>query len=274
MSGVRMLACVKLLAALLLVTEAQAGALDEGKAAFAARNYSEAYRLFSEAATSGEADGLYYKARMLELGLIAGAGPDPVAALGLYRQAVGYGHARALNRLGLAYYRGESGIGRDDKRAVELFSQAERAGDSNAAFNLGRMYSEGRGVARDADRALALYEKAAANDHVLALNTLAVRYKMSSLAGARKTAEEYFGRSAALGNAVGLYETGLAALHAGSAREHLIAAHKYFNLAAARGHPGASQALADVAPFMTPADVLQAQAEAKAFRAKDVSDAK
>ena len=46
-----------------------------------------------------------------------------------------------------------------------------------------------------------------------------------------------------------------------------VKAHVSYNLASARGHPGAAEALQRVSAALTPADIERAQAEARAWKA-------
>src|SRR6476619_5128316 len=54
----------------------------------------------------------------------------------------------ALTVQALAYEHGE-GVPKDQRRAAALYCEAARSGDVGAMFNLGWMYANGRGVARD-----------------------------------------------------------------------------------------------------------------------------
>ena len=193
------------LLSLTFASGALAGPLEDGQAAFDAGQYETAMQFFSEGFRSGDAASGYYLARMLELGL--GIEPDPVAALQLYQLAAESGNVEALNRVALMHYRGEAGIIQDYAEAARLFALAAEQEDRNALFNLGKLYFEGKGVRRNASRAIGYYRRAAEKDHILALNTLGALYRAGAksaedLARARK----YFERSGAFGNAVGLFE--------------------------------------------------------------------
>lgn len=249
---------------LALTSGALATPLEEGKAAFEARNYERALRSFGEGFRTGDAASGYYLARMLELGL--GVDTDATAAMQLYRQAAAGGHLEALNRVALMHYRGEAGASQDYAEAARLFELAADQGDRNALFNLGKLYFEGKGVEKDAAQAIAYYRQAADQDHILALNTLGALY----LAGAKSTADiaqarGYFERSAAFGNAVGLFELARLVLEAGTAPPRQIEAHMYLNLASARSHPNAPQALQDLTAAMAQSDVELAQSKARSF---------
>lgn len=244
------------------VSSAVAGALEEGKAAFDARDYQRAIASFSEGVKASDAASAYYLARMLELGL--GVTPDMTGALRLYRQAAEGLNVDALNRLALMHYRGEAGVPQNYGEAARLFDQAATKGNANALFNLGRLYFEGKGVPRDLPKAIEFYRLAAQKDHILALNTLGALYRAGSREGAeRNTARSYFARSASFGNAVGLYETARMILEDGTDPAHMVEAHMYLNLASARMHPNAPQALQELTALMSLDDVAKAQSLAK-----------
>jgi soluble lytic murein transglycosylase-like protein len=75
--------------------------------------------------------------------------------------------------LGERYENGES-VGQDYRQARALYCQAAGKGDAQAAFNLGWMYLNGRGVPRDDLVAVAWLRKAAKGGVSQAVNLLAV----------------------------------------------------------------------------------------------------
>ncbi len=258
-----------ILLSLALASGALAGPLEDGKAAFDAGQYEVARQSFSEGFRNGDAASGYYLARMLELGL--GVEADPTAAMRLYRRSAEGGNIEALNRVALMHYRGEAGVIQDYAQAARLFRLAAEQGDRNALFNLGKLYFEGKGVEKDPAQAISYYRQAADKAHILALNTLGALYR----AGATRAediaqARRYFERSAAFGNAVGLFETARLILEEGTEPANQIEAHMYLNLASARSHPNAPQALQELTAAMTQEHVEAAQAKARAFVALDV----
>ena len=68
--------------------------------------------------------------------------------------------ARDLTSWGRRYARGV-GVGRDPKKAVQLFCKAARKGDVDAKFQLGQIYAFGHGVERDRELAAAWFYQAA-----------------------------------------------------------------------------------------------------------------
>jgi hypothetical protein len=248
-----------------LSAPAHASESTDGERAFEQGRYGEAFALFSKEHAAGNPRSTYFKARMLELGLAGDQGSR--SAGDLYLQSAEAGHAPAFNRAGLMYLRGELGQQRDGRRATDYFRKGAAIDDPNALFNLSRLYLTGQGVARDESQGVALLKRAAAHDHILALNTLGALYLKKPEPDGRQQARRFFERSSALGNAAGLYQMGLFHLHDGSKPENLVAAHKYFNLASARGHAGASDALRNLTRQMPARDVERAQNDARDFSA-------
>jgi hypothetical protein len=95
-----------------------------------------------------------------ELGRALAAAHKDVAAVANYRIAADQGYATAQNNLGVMYEDGR-GIARDFAQAALWYRKAADQGYAPAQDNLGLMYEHGRGVARDQDQATLLYRKAA-----------------------------------------------------------------------------------------------------------------
>lgn len=64
------------------------------------------------------------------------------------------------------------GVARDYERAVALYCEAARDGDIEAAYSLGWMYANGRGLPRDDGLAAAFFQMAAAKNHEPSLQML------------------------------------------------------------------------------------------------------
>lgn len=69
-----------------------------------------------------------------------------------------------LREQGRAFEHGE-GVARDPLRAAALYCEGAKAGDPEAAYNLGWMHANGRGVPRDDSLAAFFLEFAAGKDH-------------------------------------------------------------------------------------------------------------
>ena len=94
---------------------------------------------------------------MTEIGV--GGAADRAEATRLYRSGANEGHAECENNLGAMLC---AGADPDLAGAAALFERARRRGHAAACFNLAACFEDGAGVARDVERAAALYEKAAA----------------------------------------------------------------------------------------------------------------
>ena len=78
--------------------------------------------------------------------------------------------------LGLAYYSGEDGVTEDKAKAIEWFTKAAEAGQSDAQYGLALMYDEGDGVPEDNAKAIEWYTKAALAGNNDAQFNLALMY--------------------------------------------------------------------------------------------------
>lgn len=71
---------------------------------------------------------------------------------------------KELREQGRALEHGE-GVAKDPAKAIALYCEGAKAGDPEAAYSLGWMYANGRGVARDDALAVFYFEFAVAKDH-------------------------------------------------------------------------------------------------------------
>lgn len=277
----RRTACAALVAAAAIVAvDARAANgdadLKQGLALVDKMDFAKAAETFRKAYAAGNADGGFYLGRMAELGL--GAQANPAAAAVLYRSAADKGSAKALNRVGLMQFRGEAGVLQDFAAARETLCKAADLGENDARFNCAEMWADGKGGPKDPQKALQLYQNAAENGHIGAMNVLGLMYR-DGLGVAKDAAKSqgYFERSAAKGNPVGLFEIGRlaesayqtrkAAGQAAEASGELVKAHLDYNLATARSHPMAAEALQRVSALMSDDEVRKAQSLAKEWKA-------
>ena len=73
----------------------------------------------------------------------------------------------ALTREAVAFEHGE-GVAKDQLKAATLYCRAARAGDAEAQYALGWMYTNGRGVPRNDEMAAGLFDLALAQGHLYA----------------------------------------------------------------------------------------------------------
>ncbi|PKM43336.1 MAG: hypothetical protein CVV05_15985 [Gammaproteobacteria bacterium HGW-Gammaproteobacteria-1] len=151
-----------------------AGPLEDGFAAFKAKDYARARQLWQPLAQEGNADAQF------NLGLLHhkgwGVERDLRQAHEWYTQAANQGQADAMYNLGLMYARGE-GVFRSDRQAVPLFEHAAAQEHVPAMYTLGVMYAYGMGTRKDVAKAIATWEQAAAKGSSQAREALARAYE-------------------------------------------------------------------------------------------------
>jgi hypothetical protein len=112
---------------------------------------------------------------------------DGEDAARLHRQAE-QGNERAMNDLGALYANGR-GMAKDEGSAVRWFRRAAEKGDAKAISNLGSMYAEGRGVRKYEAEAVRLYRQAADKGEGMAMYNLGVMYEQGRGGLARNETE-------------------------------------------------------------------------------------
>ncbi len=162
---------------------------------------------------------------------------DYATALREFRPLAGQGDAYAQFNLGYMYSNGR-GVPQDYVQAMRWYRKAAEQGDADAQFNLGIMYSKGQGVPHDYVQAVRWYRKAAEQGYASAQINLGYMY-----------------------------------FKGWGVPQDYIQAHIWFNLAASRAENGEVRDNAVknrdiVAGHMTPAQVAEAQRLARAWRPK------
>ena len=103
---------------------------------------------------------------------IKGTPQNYETAIKWYTQAAENGSVDAQNNLGLMYQEGR-GVAKDNKAAVIWYSQAVEQGDPISQYNLALMYANGEGVVENDTTAFILMEKSAKQGLASAQNDLA-----------------------------------------------------------------------------------------------------
>lgn len=130
----------------------------QGVKAFDAKDYTTAFRIFSQLARHDDLAAMRNVALMERRGL--GTKKDPKAAIEMYRKAAEGGLATAAADLGEMLLEGEGGEP-DPDAALPWLKAAAAANHPVAQYLLGEMYARGYGVDRDVKKAEALYAAAA-----------------------------------------------------------------------------------------------------------------
>lgn len=224
--------------------------------------------LMNAARTNG--DAAFYLGRLLELGLLQGT-PDIETAVEMYKKGVELGSKLAMDRLGLMYLSG-TGVIRDYMEGAKLVCKAAESGNPTALFNCGIALLEGRGIDKDPKKAFEYLKQAEAKGHLGAGNLLAELY-ISGQAGKtdKKKAFELSRKVAQLGNPTALFRLGQMYATGIGTKKDLVKAYMYFNLAAARQHQTAAQALQALEQRMSQKDVLKAQALSRKWQPKSTA---
>jgi TPR repeat protein len=102
---------------------------------------AKAVELFTRAADAGSPEAQFELAKLYERGI--GVAPDPARALELYRAAADQDFADAINDLGFLYYQGGLGLPRDAQKALALFERAADLRHPQAMFNFAALIDDG-----------------------------------------------------------------------------------------------------------------------------------
>ena len=170
----------------------------------AANGYSATGRLTSEQLRilqSGKRRTRPVAAPTLNEALAAYKRSDYATALKGFRFHAEQGDVAAQTNLGILYANGW-GVARNDAEAVRWYRKAARQGYANAQTNLGVMYDHGRGVRQDLAEALRLYRLAAAQGEPYAQNNFGNMYANGrGVARNDKVAERWYRKAAKQGHA-------------------------------------------------------------------------
>ena len=161
---------VLLFALLLGIQTLAIAGLNEGVAAFNAKDYATALREFLPLANQGNAPAQYNLGLMYEGG--RGVPKDEAQAVAWFRKAAEQGNATAQYNLGVMYDNGR-GVPKEEAQAVAWYRKAAEQGNAMAQTNLGLMYFIGRGVQKDVVLTYMLYNIAAASGKEKAINNRA-----------------------------------------------------------------------------------------------------
>ncbi|MGA8028394.1 MAG: caspase family protein [Bryobacteraceae bacterium] len=173
--------------------------LGKGREAYEANRFTEAVRLFMQAAGAGNGEAMVYLGQMYEQGW--GVTPDYQQARHWYEKAAAVGNAPAMNYLGILFADGR-GVTQDYQQARQWFEKGTAAGSAAATENLGTLYREGDGVTPDYQQARQYYERAAATGSARAMEDLGdlYYYGRGGIAQDYQQARQWYQRAAAAGD--------------------------------------------------------------------------
>ena len=148
------------LALVMSATMAQAGDLEDGVAAFNAKNYEKALPLLESAAGTGAVEAQGLLARMYYNGW--GAAKNRTDSLKWARLAAAQGSSEGQSVLGFIFRFGEV-VPQDYVEAVKWFRLGAAQGNPRSQRNLGLMYRDGLGVEKNYEDAIKWNSLAAAH---------------------------------------------------------------------------------------------------------------
>ncbi len=100
---------------------------------------------------------------------------DYAGALQELRRLAAQGDARAMNDLGAMYQNGK-GVARNYRKAMRWYRKAARKGNVTALTNIGYLYDNGLGVKKNPEKAVEYYRKAAFKGDAVAQYNLGIAH--------------------------------------------------------------------------------------------------
>ena len=190
-----------------------------------------------------------------------------------YEQAASAGSASAMNNLGVLYKNGW-GVAKDYAQERAWLQKAADQGDADAQYNLGALYLMGQGVAKDYVQACGWLQKAADQGHADAQYNMGVFYLNGfGVAKDYAQARAWFQKAADQGNAIAQNNLGAVYANGQGVAKDYTQARAWFQKAADQGDAGAQNGLGQL--YMDGLGVAKDYAQARAWlqRAADQGDA-
>ena len=167
-----------------------AGDFKKGESAFQSRDYSTAFKEFTELAEQGDAASQFYLGFMYKHE--TGVPRSYKKALEWFMKAAAQGDADAHFYLGIMNSSGQ-GVPQSYKQAIKWYTKAAEQGHRDAQYALARQYVKGEGVPRDNIYAYMWFNLSAADGHEVARtsrDTLAKEMTAVDIAKAQSMARE------------------------------------------------------------------------------------
>jgi localization factor PodJL len=191
--------------------------------------------------------------------------PSDIAPAAL-AEAARAGDPLAFFEIGAIYTEGR-GVAVDFAKAAQWYQRAADAGIVPAQYRLGSLYEKGTGVARDPAKARALYQQAAESGNANAMHNLAVM-----LAGGNGTSPDFalasmwFAKAADLGLRDSQFNLAILYARGNGVEKNLIESYKWFSIAAADGDTDAAEKRAQVEKELSPEQLSEAKAKVAGWK--------
>ena len=156
---------------------------------------------------------------------------------------------------------------------LDTLRQAAEQGDAAAQFNLGAMYTNGKGVLKDEAEAARWFRMAAEQGHAKAQFALGFMYGNGQ--GVRKDEAEavrWFRMAAEQGDDIGQFSLGTMYAVGQGVRKDFVLAHMWFNIAGANGNEAARKERDNLEDDMTRAEISRATELARTCMTSEYKD--
>ncbi|KQS90776.1 MULTISPECIES: peptidoglycan-binding protein [unclassified Rhizobium] len=188
-------------------------------------------------------------------------------------EAAKKGDPAALFEIGVIYTEGR-GVKADLAEAAKWYQRSADAGVIPAQYRLASLYEKGSGVARDVSKARALYQEAAEKGNASAMHNLAV---MLASGGASSpdfaAAGQWFGKAAEHGVRDSQFNLAILYARGNGVKQDLEESYKWFAVAARDGDADAAQKRDEVSKVLKPEQLKSAKAKFDAWKVTPVDPA-
>ncbi|TCM56119.1 localization factor PodJL [Rhizobium sp. PP-F2F-G48] len=176
------------------------------------------------------------------------------------------GDPKAYFEIGAVYTEGR-GVKADFAKAAEWYQRAADAGVVPAQYRLGSLYEKGTGVPRDPAKARALYQQAAESGNANAMHNLAVMLASGNGTNPDFTlASMWFAKAADLGVRDSQFNLAILYARGNGVAKDLVESYKWFAVAAADGDTDAAQKRDQVEKELSPDQMTAAKAKVAAWK--------
>lgn len=217
-------------------------AINDGIAAFRAKDYDKAFQLLKYAVEQGSEQPYFYLAYMYKNGL--GTSTYYGEALRLYTLCANSGDKVCQSNLGLMYEFGE-GVAKNNYEATKWYRKAAEQGFAPAQCYLGESYENGLGIEKDYNEAEKWYRNAADQGNATAQSNLGNLYYNGK--GVTKNfyeAIKWYRKAAEQNHAYSQYSLGHMYEHGQGVTKDFYEAGKWYRMAADQGEENSIKALA------------------------------
>jgi TPR repeat protein len=179
------------------------------------------------------------------------------------------GDADAQYNLGAMYTNGK-GVEKDQKEAVKWFRKSAEQGNAKGQFGLGVSYDDGKGVPEDDEEAAKWYRKSADQGDAKAQTNLGLMYyKGEGVKQDPKEALKLFRKASDTG--LGEPQTWIGWMYENgvSVPKDITIAYAWYNIAAAGGHKNAKRHKGRLTITLTPEQIAEGQKHSKEMLKKN-----